>query len=133
MRLTGYLKNKRNLLGMESENGSPAYYCILFSDNGKGIDFESVKKIAQSKGLLNGNDVSKQELIRLLFRTDISTASRADKISGRGAGLMSVHKKVAQLGGDIKVKTKTDEGSTFLIRIPQVVLSPASVKELAHG
>ena len=119
---------------VEGGNGLLPCYCILFSDNGRGIDFDSVKKIAEDKGLLNGGEVNKQELIKLLFTTDISTASNADKISGRGAGLMSVHEEVTKLGGNIQVETKKGEGSIFLIRIPQKTLSSIpSAKEFVHG
>ena len=46
---------------------------------------------------------------------------QSDKItdvSGRGVGLDVVKSKIEALGGDVEVKTKYGEGSTFSIRLP---------------
>ena len=89
-------------IGSHDQNGAKqgdGYYSILLTDDGRGIDFEKVKKVAQKKKLLNGHPPNEEELTRLLFSTRISTASKVDEISGRGAGLMSVSKVVKSTGG----------------------------------
>ena len=39
-------------------------------------------------------------------------------ISGRGVGLDVVKSNIEQLGGDVEVKTKLGEGTTFTVRLP---------------
>lgn len=59
-----------------------------------------------------------KEIIGLLFRPSFSTAKQVTDVSGRGVGLDVVKTKIESLGGDIEVKTKLGEGSTFIIRLP---------------
>ena len=94
--------------------------CLLsFSDDGRGIDFEKLKQAAHDRGILTQNsDVSKSELLKLLFSHNISTASEVSDISGRGVGLASVRQEVKRLNGNISIQTKKNQGTTFLIKIP---------------
>ena len=95
-------------------------YCLLsFSDDGRGIDFKKLKQVAHDRGILTQNsDVSKSELLKLLFAHNISTASEVSDISGRGVGLASVRQEVKRLNGNISLQTKKDQGTSFLIKIP---------------
>ena len=89
------------------ENGED-YYMIQFSDDGRGIDFEKVEQIAYEKGFLpQGEGHSKEQLLKLLFSPQISTAEKVSDISGRGIGLASVEKEVRALRGRIGVQSKT--------------------------
>ena len=45
-------------------------------------------------------------------------AKKISDISGRGVGLDVVKSKVESLSGEVTVKTKLGEGSTFTIRLP---------------
>ena len=47
-----------------------------------------------------------------------STSEKITDVSGRGVGLDVVKSKIEALGGDVEVKTKYGEGSTFSIRLP---------------
>ena len=64
------------------------------------------------------NVVTDKEAIDLLFRPSFSTAEKVTDVSGRGVGLDVVKSKIEALGGDVEVKTKYGEGSTFSIRLP---------------
>ena len=106
-------------LKMKRKMPEEGCYHILFRDDGRGIDFEEVKKSARENGFLNGKAPTEKELTELLFHTHLSTASQVGQISGRGAGLMSVYKEVVdRLGGDISIQTQKDIGTSFLIKIP---------------
>ena len=59
-----------------------------------------------------------KEIIDLLFLPSFSTAKVVSDVSGRGVGLDVVKSKIEALGGDVSVKTKLGEGSTFSIRLP---------------
>ena len=45
-------------------------------------------------------------------------AKKITDISGRGVGLDVVKSNIEQLGGDVEVKTKLGEGTTFTVRLP---------------
>lgn len=94
---------------------------IEVGDDGNGIDVEAVKSKAVEKGAITNEQaemMSEKEAIDLLFRPSFSTAKVVSDISGRGVGLDVVKTKIESLGGEIEVKTKLGEGTTFIIKLP---------------
>ena len=94
---------------------------IEVSDDGNGIDIERVKAKAVEKGTVTqeqADAMTEKEAIDLLFRPSFSTSEKITDVSGRGVGLDVVKSKIEALGGDVEVKTKYGEGSTFSIRLP---------------
>ncbi len=94
---------------------------IEVKDDGNGIDVESVRNKAIEKGSITEEQaatMTDKEVVDLLFKPSFSTAKKVSDISGRGVGLDVVKTKIEALGGDIEVKTKLGEGSTFIIRLP---------------
>ncbi len=94
---------------------------IEVRDDGNGIDVESVKNKAVEKGTITpeqADSMTDKEIIDLLFQPSFSTAKKVTDVSGRGVGLDVVKTKIESLGGDIEVRTKLGEGSTFIIRLP---------------
>ncbi|HCM91590.1 MAG TPA: chemotaxis protein CheA [Lachnospiraceae bacterium] len=94
---------------------------IEVKDDGNGIDVEAVKRKAIERGTITaeqGENMSSKEIIDLLFLPSFSTAKVVSDVSGRGVGLDVVKSKIEALGGDVSVKTKLGEGSTFSIRLP---------------
>ena len=94
---------------------------IEVRDDGNGIDTEKVKAKAVEKGTITQEQadvMTDKEAIDLLFRPSFSTAEKVTDVSGRGVGLDVVKSKIEALGGDVEVKTKYGEGSTFSIRLP---------------
>lgn len=94
---------------------------IEVSDDGNGIDIEAIKSKAIEKGSITTQEaliMSEKEAINLLFTPSFSTAKVVSDISGRGVGLDVVKTKIESLGGEIDVRTKLGEGSTFIIRLP---------------
>ncbi len=94
---------------------------IEVRDDGNGIDIEKVKNKAIEKGKITAEQaelMSDKEAIDLLFQPSFSTAEVVSDVSGRGVGLDVVKSKIEALSGEIEVKTKLGEGSTFTIRLP---------------
>ena len=90
-------------------------------DDGNGIDVEAVKAKAIERGTITpeqGEVMSEKEIIDLLFLPSFSTAKVVSDVSGRGVGLDVVKSKIEALGGDVTVKSKLGEGSTWTIRLP---------------
>ena len=94
---------------------------IEVRDDGNGIDTDAVKKKAIERGTITPEQaeiMSEKEIIDLLFLPSFSTAKVVSDVSGRGVGLDVVRSKIGALGGDVSVKTKLGEGSTWTIRLP---------------
>ena len=97
---------------------------ITICDDGAGIDVEEVKKKAVSSGLVSESEIERmteEEIIRLIFKSGLSTNSIITEFSGRGVGMGVVLEKVEKLNGTIKVQTKKNVGTTFLISLPLTI------------
>lgn len=94
---------------------------IEVRDDGNGIDVEAVKNKAIERGTITAEqaeNMSDKDAIGLLFLPSFSTAKKVSDVSGRGVGLDVVKSKIESLSGEVEVKTKLGEGSTFIIRLP---------------
>ncbi len=94
---------------------------IEVRDDGNGIDVEKVKNKAIERGTITpeqAENMSSKEIIDLLFLPSFSTAQKISEVSGRGVGLDVVKSKIEALSGEVEVKTKLGEGSTWSVRLP---------------
>lgn len=94
---------------------------IEVRDDGNGIDVEAVKAKAIERGVITpeqGENMSEKDVINLLFHAGFSTAKKISDVSGRGVGLDVVKSKIESLSGEVEVKSKLGEGSTWIIRLP---------------
>ena len=94
---------------------------IEVRDDGNGIDVEAVKQKAIERGTITpeqAENMADKDVIALLFLPSFSTAKKVSDVSGRGVGLDVVKSKIESLSGEVEVKTKLGEGSTFIIRLP---------------
>lgn len=94
---------------------------IEVGDDGNGIDVESVRKKGVERGIVTAEQaetLSDKDVIGFLFMPSFSMAKKVSDLSGRGVGLDVVKSKIESLGGDVEVKTKLGEGTTFVIRLP---------------
>ena len=94
---------------------------IEVRDDGNGIDVEAVKNKAIERGSITPEqavNMSEKEIINLLFLPSFSTAKKVTDVSGRGVGLDVVKSKIESLSGEVEVKSKLGEGSTWTIRLP---------------
>ncbi len=79
---------------------------IAVSDDGRGIDLESVRARAVEAGLLHADladDLPPGEIASLVFRPGLSTAREVSKISGRGVGMDAVKATIEALGGSVEL------------------------------
>lgn len=94
---------------------------IEVGDDGNGIDIENVRNKGIERGIITpeqAENMSDKDVIGLLFMPSFSMAKKVSDLSGRGVGLDVVKSKIESLGGDVEVKTKLGEGTTFIIRLP---------------
>ena len=92
---------------------------ILMSDDGGGIDVDSLRRKAVEKGLLqDGQEVPEAELIQLIFASGLSTTEEVTELAGRGVGMDVVRNEIAALGGRVEVATRRGRDTTFTIYLP---------------
>ncbi|MDE7447375.1 MAG: chemotaxis protein CheA [Lachnospiraceae bacterium] len=94
---------------------------IEVRDDGNGIDVDAVKNKAIERGVITpeqGDNMSEKDIINLLFHAGFSTAKKISDVSGRGVGLDVVKSKIESLSGEVEVKSKLGEGSTWIVRLP---------------
>lgn len=94
---------------------------IEVRDDGNGIDTQSVKQKAIERGTITQEqaaNMSEKEIIDLLFLPSFSTAKQVTDVSGRGVGLDVVKSKIEALSGEVEVRSKFGEGSTWIVRLP---------------
>lgn len=92
---------------------------IEIVDDGKGLNKTKIRKKAIEAGVITPEqELSEQDIFRLIFHPGLSTADKITDVSGRGVGMDVVRKNVEQLRGRIDIASTEGVGSTFAIRLP---------------
>lgn len=113
---------------------------IDVSDDGGGIDLESVRRRAVEAGVLHpdlAEDLPPPDVAALIFRAGISTAESVSHVSGRGVGMDAVKATIESLGGVVELRSELGRGTTTSIHVPitaavqRVLLCAASGERVA--
>lgn len=95
---------------------------IEITDDGAGIDVESIREKACENGLCTRDSaLSDEEVMQFILAPGFSTAKSVTQISGRGVGMDVVHSEVKQLGGSIHISSTVGKGTRFVLRVPFTV------------
>lgn len=92
---------------------------IIIQDDGRGIDIKKVKEKAVRKGIFSREEVenlTQEEILRLVFGDDFSTKEKTSEISGRGYGLSATLKELHRIGGEAEVTTEKGKGTIFTFK-----------------
>lgn len=114
-------KNPQGTIRIKAMEMSGNSMELVISDDGQGIDTDKVKDSAVRQGVLSAEEaqsLSKEESLKLIFSSGVSTAPIITDLSGRGIGLGIVAEKVEKLGGNLSVETLKNKGTTFRILLP---------------
>ena len=92
---------------------------IELQDDGKGIDADRIYRKAVEKGIIAaGTQLSRDEMLALIFAPGLSTAEKVTSVSGRGVGMDVVQRNIQKLRGKIEITSELGLGSTFKIKLP---------------
>lgn len=92
---------------------------IEIEDDGKGLDKDRILKKAIDNGVVEpGQDLSDEDIFKLIFHPGLSTAEKITSVSGRGVGMDVVKKNIELLRGKIDIASTRGRGTTFTIRLP---------------
>ena len=115
-------KNPRGLITIEALVDAESIR-IKVTDDGLGIDCSRVVHAARNYGFIDQHsEISDDESLRLIFRPGLSTADMVSEVSGRGVGLDIVERALADVGGQVLVRSKSRVGTTFELIIPNMRL-----------
>src|SRR5512138_3197252 len=94
---------------------------IVVEDDGAGIDEDRVREVAVQRGLATAasvRELSRREVMNLIFVPGFSTARQVTSLSGRGVGMDVVKNNIANLSGIIDLQTERGRGTRFEITLP---------------
>ncbi len=92
---------------------------ICISDDGAGIDADKIRSQAIARGIITENEeLTNEEIIRLIMQPGFSTAGKVTNISGRGVGMDVVQKNIIDLGGEIDIQAEKNIGTIIKLRLP---------------
>ena len=90
-----------------------------FSDDGVGLDMDSLRQRAVEHGLVGADEeLTDEQTMQLIFNSGISTAAEVTEIAGRGVGMDVVRSEITALGGRIDVSSESGKGTHFRIHLP---------------
>ena len=98
---------------------------IEVEDDGRGIDYESVRQSVVDSGAMTSvaaSELTERELREFLFRPGFSTASSTSELAGRGVGLDVVRSNVHALNGEIEIRSETGRGACFTVKLPLTLI-----------
>ena len=90
---------------------------IAVTDDGRGIDVDSVSRQADRYGI-DTDGMSEEELLGLTFQPGLSTTEFVTDVSGRGVGLDVVRTNVEAAHGRVEVRSERGAGTEFRIIVP---------------
>lgn len=94
---------------------------IEVEDDGAGMNPRQVCDTAISRGLLSaeaGRELSRQEMLNLVFLPGLSTSSQITGMSGRGVGMDVVKTNILGMGGMISIASEVGTGTKITITLP---------------
>lgn len=111
-------KNKTGIIHLNAYHQG-GNVVIELSDDGRGLPKEKIYSKALEKNLIEKDKkYSDREIYDLILLPGFSTAKVVSSISGRGVGMDVVARSIKSLGGELEIKSKEGEGSTFVIKLP---------------
>jgi two-component system sensor histidine kinase and response regulator WspE len=94
---------------------------ITVGDDGCGVDSEAVRKAVVQRKLTTFETTQKMtdtELLEFLFLPGFTLRESVSEISGRGVGLDVVQTMVKEVGGRVRVSSRSGYGTRFQLELP---------------
>lgn len=116
-------KSRRGRIELSFQQRGNQIYLHL-ADDGRGMDFERVRRRAVESGLIGADvPIDSRELARLTLKPGFTTTDRVTHISGRGVGMDVVDSTVRALKGNLGIESEPGRGYRLDIRLPTSLLT----------
>jgi two-component system chemotaxis sensor kinase CheA len=96
---------------------------IGVSDDGAGLNPESIRRALVRRGVRGAQAMSETDLVEAIYQAGVSTSPIITDISGRGVGLDVVRRNVEVLHGQIDQEWVQGGGTTFRLTLPLTLTS----------
>jgi chemosensory pili system protein ChpA (sensor histidine kinase/response regulator) len=93
-------------------------YLLDIKDDGRGIDSQKIRAIAQSRRLPLTRTDTPADILAVICQSGFSSQTRVSEISGRGVGMDVVATQITRLGGRLSLNATLGAGTTFNMQIP---------------
>ena len=101
---------------------------IDFTDDGQGLDVNKINNIAKHRGIIeNDDEMSNDELYRLILQPGFTTKESTTQTSGRGIGMDVVYSQILSLNGRLQIFSKPDQGIHFELSLPVSLMTSHAV------
>ena len=91
---------------------------IEVSDDGRGLHRDKILGKARERGMEVSDEMTDQDVWKLIFEAGFSTAEQVTDVSGRGVGMDVVRRNIQEMGGRVEIETTADIGTRISIKLP---------------
>ncbi len=111
-------KAPEGVVSLEARSG-PDLFVIEVRDDGRGLDYEAIRRRGVERGLLAADQAaSREELSQLIFHPGFSTRESANQAGGRGVGMDVVASTLKRMRGWLKVESEPGGGTRIRLSFP---------------
>lgn len=97
---------------------------VKCQDDGQGLNYPKIHATALERGLITQHqELTEQELARLILMSGFSTKSDVTQMSGRGIGMDVVHTNIREMKGTLDLNSETGKGTTILMKLPMTLVT----------
>ncbi len=97
---------------------------VKCQDDGQGLNYPKIHATALERGLITQHqELTEQELARLILMSGFSTKSDVTQMSGRGIGMDVVHTNIREMKGTLDLSSETGKGTTILMKLPMTLVT----------
>lgn len=119
-----------------SANSEKDLISIEIKDDGSGINVEQVREHAITGKYVSpdkAKELSDDEMLAFIFEPGFSLSKKVSELSGRGVGLDIVKNALDAIGGNIKITSEKNQGTTFRLVVPNsIAVTGALLFEVLH-
>jgi len=102
---------------------------LVIHDDGQGINTDKIRDTAINSGQWSEEELiywDQKKLLSLMFTPGFSTQEQVDEDAGRGVGMDLILQKIKSQKGKIKISTRKDRFSRFVITFPLCMAQQAA-------
>ncbi len=111
-------KDPVGTITLEATSG-PDLFVIEIRDDGRGLDYDAIRRQGVESGLLAANQAaSREELSQLIFQPGFSTRQTTSQVAGRGVGMDVVASTLQRMRGWLQVDSEPAKGTRIRLSFP---------------
>jgi signal transduction histidine kinase/CheY-like chemotaxis protein/purine-cytosine permease-like protein len=106
---------------------------VRFTDRGSvTLRVDMSREVARIEVIDTGIGIAEQDLERIFLPFERGSAGRRSGEPGTGLGLTITHLLTSLMGGELSVRSRPGEGSTFTVRLYLSEVAPPAARSLKH-